>query len=44
MICFLTCLEVAEKFGVGVVLGGFQVPTLSNLDQSCIELNCVKLS
>ena len=34
----LACLEVAEKFGGGVVLIGFQVTTVSNLNPSCIEL------
>ena len=32
---FLACLEVAENF---VLVGGFQVSTMSNLNQSCFEL------
>ena len=32
---FLACLVVAENF---VLVGGFQVSTMSNLNQSCFEL------
>ena len=32
---FLACPEVAENF---VLVGGFQVSTMSNLNQSCFEL------
>ena len=32
---FLACLEVAENF---VLVAGFQVSTMSNLNQSCFEL------
>ena len=39
---FLACLEVAEKFGGGVVVE--QVATVSNLNPSYIELLWVELS
>ena len=38
---FLAALEVAEKFVVG---GGFQVTTMSNLNEIVFELFCVELS
>ena len=41
---FLSCLEVAEKFGgVGVVMVE-HVATMSNLNPSYVELSWVKLS
>ena len=35
---FLAGLEVAEKFGVGWVVAGFQVATVSNSNASCFRV------